>query len=339
MIFGIGGRKLFTHIRPQALRKRLRDALPKSVRLKSRSIRQHLIEVSRFVSTLGATVITSIVPTRFDKIITEHILEFYCKLKPKRIARGAEKKISLLSSGIAEQYKSQAHQISIDYYRMRIEIRWQQPRAIGLRPSVPETELTGFEHVEKALDKGCGAILWRMSFTSAAPVNAALAASGQPLVHLSSTYHLASTQSWFSANVVGRLLCVDELRFLKKRVISEQGKTTGYLDQLRDTLNNNELVSIVGDVSRGRIQTSVVSGGSTIRVPSGATSLARSTGAALLPCAAVRVGAFKYQVIIFPDVAPDVSLDKRAFRKLAIERYASDREVVLNDHIASYAYF
>ncbi len=299
-----------------------------------RMLRKELRDSRGLLATLCVAIISSVLPRRSDRVVTRALHRLLVPLSAARLDWIARRIESLaIDKGASHAEDSRA--LAIEHFRMRLELRWIQARSLGLLAVTPETDVVGIEHLSAALKKGHGAILWRMSFTSATPLNAALFTRGYGVSHLSVSNHLRHGRGWISRRLVGPLLTRDEARFLQRRIVMEPDRASRCLIQMRQILTGNGIVSIVGDIDRGRVTTKIPVGKLWFNVPSGAPSLAHASGAALLPCAAVRVGPMSYRLMIFANVAPSRSLDRREYRRQAIERYAGYRTRLMARYLSS----
>ena len=295
-----------------------------------------LVDALEVALTLGIAALSSVLPRGADAPIVDAAYRLYVRARPRRIAKAERNLARLYPPDATDAPPGDLREIALAHARVRTELRWSQACAVGLRPRVPATEIVGAEHLDAALGDGRGAILWRMSFTNATPLNAALSGRGHRIAHLSMHGHGATGRSRFSRCVCSPLHTIDEARFLGRRVEMRGDRITGYFDALKGTLADNGVVSVVGDIKRGRVREAAPIGEMFMHVPSGAPSLAFSTGAALLPCTAVRVAPFSYRIVIFEDVAAPVrELSKRAFREAVIERYVKIRKGLMREYPAS----
>lgn len=269
----------------------------------------------------NAALLSSALPSSVDQATTSFIYRFRCLLQRRRIARTANTLTRILPALTPLEISIEAKQRML----IHTEYLWSLGRSIGLQPSTPCIEIEGWEHVKTALQQNKGVIAWRMSMASPTPVNIAFYNHGQPLTHLSTPNHLCHSAGWLAKYILSPLFTIDETRYLKERVIMTPGRATGYLPRLRAVLDSKGCVSIVGDANRGRVKERVTMGNAKYSVPTGAPSLAHASGAALLPCAAIRTAPFCYKVIIFPDVAPKAKVSRVTFRQDAIKQYSRHR--------------
>lgn len=321
------------------MKRRLRGALSEPTIERVRRARRLARDARRVTAMLGATGLTSILPSSLDRPITAVIHAGYVRLRPGRIERYAGRVREVFDTADSPVGVDEARTIAIAYMRMRVEIRWLRARGAGGRPDRVPTAVEGFEHVEEALAQGRGVILWRMSTTSAAVLNAALAERGRPIVHLSAAEHMLARPPLLSRSWWGALNTRDEARWLAERVVIPADGSLGYLARLREALDRGGVVSIVGDLTTGRATVEHRIGTTTFALPTGAPSLSHVTGAALLPCAVLRTGPLSYTVTIRRDVADRDAVDRRAFRRAAVAQFGSWVEDVGRAHPDSWIFW
>ena len=286
-----------------------------------------------FTATAGAAAITSITPTSLDARFSAGLHAIFVRLRPNRVVRIARRIEDLLGDGPEADVSPESMQQAISYFQNRIEIRWGEARGAGLRPWAPEVSIEGLEHLARSLERGKGAILWRMSFTSATIVNSALSQRGFDLIHLSSTRHRRSNDSWWMRKVAAPFYTRSEARWLHRRVL--RGEGLGYLLELRDELLRNGVVTIVGDLTSARHTETHKIGNTARPIPTGAPSLAHSTGASLHTCVAIRTAPFSYCLTIGPDLEVSGIESKPEARRWATAEFAAEVDRQLRSNTAS----
>lgn len=159
--------------------------------------------------------------------------------------------------------------------------------------------LVGMRHLEAALQKSAGAILWVAPFHSSnIVVKLALDLAGHPLIHLSRPSH-PFTRTWFGVHFLNRVQQKVEDLYLRERVLLSEASATGGLRALRRALSDNEVVSItLGDAATEVIEAPFL--GARLRVATGPARLAATTGAPLLLVVTTRNDDGSYTVRIEP---------------------------------------
>jgi len=153
----------------------------------------------------------------------------------------------------------------------------------------PEMRLEGEKHLEAALARGRGAILWVAHFCFNTQVTKmALKAGGYHVSHLSRPEH-GFSKSQFGIRYLNPLRCNAELRYLDKRIIIDRARPGSSLREAKIVLEDNGVVSITAGAWEGhRVARGPLLGGR-FSLATGAPELAQRTGAALLPVITTRI--------------------------------------------------
>ncbi len=183
---------------------------------------------------------------------------------------------------------------------------------------LPETYIVGRDHIDGALARGNGAILWISNFTFNDLVSKiALAEAGFGVTHLSRPTHGYSITR-FGIHFLNPFQWNIEDRFIEERIkILDRGAVRALM-ALRERLQKNGVVSItVGDKAQRIVQAPFMNG--TINLSTGPAELARMTGAALLPVFAVRDGEGAYAVHVGCPLAAAGPDAKESFQTVAAD--------------------
>ena len=279
----------------------------------------------RFAATVLATAFTSIAPPSVDRFVCRAVHAVFVRTRQGRVeevARNIETATRVVHGNISEESRREAR----NYWLMRIEIRYGEARGAGPRPWSPDVRVEGVEHISEGLARGSGVILWRLSFTSPVVVNTGLRQAGFSFVHLTSTEHRGANRSRFSRRISAPFSNRAEARLVAKSVVRPSTGNLAYLKQLRAELENNAVVTIVGDITKA-LHTEVHRVANLRReIPTGAPSLAYASGATLHTCVAVREGPFRYRLSIGPDISEAREGPKPVARRAATTRFAEDFE-------------
>jgi lauroyl/myristoyl acyltransferase len=148
----------------------------------------------------------------------------------------------------------------------------------GFQPGV---RISGREHIDAALARGRGAILWGAPFQCANLIEPiAFQRAGIELHHLSNWNHGLGLRTRVGARL-NRIVVAAEERFLAERIVIERGSVAALLI-LRARLAENRVVGMRAvDYARRVLDLPFLAG--RIRLATGAVELALGTGAALLP--------------------------------------------------------
>ena len=239
---------------------------------------------------------------------------------------------AVLGDGDREHPSERSIQAARDYWLTRIEVRYGEARGSGLRGWKPRVSIDGMGHINDALARGQGVILWRVSFTSATVVNWAMFAEGHRMVHLSSEGHRQANTSWWTRRVAAPFYTRSEAMWLDRRVIRPANDNLSYLRELKEALAANEIVTIVGDLTGALHTEQHKIGNADRKIPTGAPSLAYATGASLHTCVPLREGPFRYRLVIGPDLGVASMGTKREARRRATAAFAAVVEQNLRDH-------
>ena len=176
-------------------------------------------------------------------------------------------------SGMAAGFEFEAHRYQ-DYMQIL--------RANGPMDWRPDLQVKGIDVIEDALSRGHGAILWVSHFVFGTLLTAmALERAGLRPRHATLSSHGFSWSS-FGRVVLNPIRCRVEERYLERIVVDNEVAVAG-MRTLMKTLASNGLVTIVAGAWAGRQihELSFLNG--KIKLATGPVSLARSTGAALIP--------------------------------------------------------
>ncbi len=163
----------------------------------------------------------------------------------------------------------------------------------------PAVRFTGRGHLEAALGRGSGAILWLSDFIySPIILPRTLAGEGFPLTLISRPEHGFSVLP-FGVRFLNPFWQKVENRSLVERVVIENNDARPSLQRLRERLAQNGVVAIaVTEAGRRTLDPQFLCG--RLRMASGPLHLARTTGAPILPATAVRRRDGSYEVVIEP---------------------------------------
>lgn len=181
--------------------------------------------------------------------------------------------------------------------RATFDAFWSDTFALARRPGAAarlrRIQVDGLQHLEAALARGRGAILWESSgFGSRNLAKQVLAARGYPLVQVHAEAHLAGFGDYRQATwLCGRVAkpYFDRLTrgFADEIVELSPDGSLAFTRALARRLGDNRLVCIAGDGSLGHGWAPVPFLGGSRRFATGTAHLAALTGAPLLPLVGV----------------------------------------------------
>jgi len=190
---------------------------------------------------------------------------------------------------------------------------------------IPTIEIAGTGHLDAALKRKRGAVLWMSWFNSySLAAKMAFHRAGYSVTHLSHPRHgYANTR--FAIRFLNPVRTIAEDRYLGKRVVMAQSDPTGAMLTLDRELRRNGIVSItVGRASRNPVMAPFLAG--RIELAPGAPSLALVAGATLLPVFPVQVGPDRFSVTIEPPIVLGGPGSRRALIEAAACEYAARLE-------------
>ena len=146
----------------------------------------------------------------------------------------------------------------------------------------PEIQMDGLEHLEAALARKTGVILWISDFVySSLITKMAFCRAGYDVSHLTRAEHGFSGTP-YGVRILNPLWTKIEDRFIAERITIDQENTGKVLELLRQRLTANRIVSItVGRWARRTLDLPFFKG--TIRLATGPAHLSKTCNAALLP--------------------------------------------------------
>ena len=207
--------------------------------------------------------------------------------------------------------------LQVDIMTAAIEERCQLLRARRPGGWRPRLRLVGEQHLERALAKGHGAVLWVCPFAySDLVTKMALHRAGFAVTHLSAV----SPDRWLHTAV--------ETRYLKERIVAPADGSLSYLPVLEARLEANGLVAI--RAGEGPVEVDFLGG--SIGMASGPASLAVATEAALLPVLVVPGEAGGFDVVIEPPLVAAPGLTRPATPRHLAARYAARLESCVLAH-------
>ncbi len=202
-----------------------------------------------------------------------------------------------------------------------VEETLQLLRAYRSPASRPTPRLRGGEHVEAALKRERGAILWVGHFTYYSLVpKIAFHEAGYRVSHLSHPRH-GFSGTRFGMRWLNPIRNIIEDRYLRERVFLSLDGSTAALRTLRRRLQANGLVSTtVREMARRPVEVPFLA--ANIRLATGAADLAYATGAALLPVFPLREASGEFAVYVEPPLACEKANSRREFSHCILRRYA-----------------
>lgn len=205
----------------------------------------------------------------------------------------------------------------------RYELAMQCVR--GLRPGGwdPQIAFEGRHILDAALAKRRGAILWVSHFVFAPNVvKMALHREGYELLHVSRPEHgFSSTR--FGIAALNGIRTRFEDRHMAGRIVIDRTRPAHAVFAARAALAENKVVSFTGGAWEGLRFAEAPFLGARVRLAAGPITLAKLTGAALLPALGVRNDDGGFLVRIADPIDVTAALDADAALRSAAARYLS----------------
>lgn len=197
----------------------------------------------------------------------------------------------------------------------------------------PILRLRGTEHIEAALNKGRGVILWVSEFASSSLVTKmALHHAGFRVSHLSRPSHgFGGGDTRFGMRFLNSIWTRIEEKYLKERVVIDPSGTLGAMKKLRERLHENGIVSItVGVKGRRTVKLTFFRG--CLCLATGPLNLALTTKAPLLPVFTIRRTYREFDVTIGPPLDMGVKVEKQESIAAAAQQYTA----ILESYVREY---
>ena len=151
----------------------------------------------------------------------------------------------------------------------------------------PEIQIEGRTHLDAAVAKGKGTILWYMPFCFSMVTKIGLKSAGYPFTQMSHRTH-GFSYGPFAIRFLNPRLIRAEDQYLRKRITIHSDPGAALL-RVRRELANNGVVSIHVGAWSGRTVVRAPLLGGWLPLAVGAPGLAHRTGAALLPVSTMRM--------------------------------------------------
>ncbi len=274
---------------------------------------------------VGGVVVWT-VPERFWLPISRLVARVATAMKPARTRRVANRVKAVAGGRLARHPKEVVREGAALGY-----IHGLQRLKVGhYRGFHPRTHVIGRQHIDTALERGRGTILWAGGFASANLIEPmALRQVEVPLHHLSNWHHGISN-SRFASRWLNPPIVAAESRYLAERIIRTPGSFSA-LATLRTRLEENRVVGIRASDAAPRVLDLPFLDGR-IQLATGPLELATITGAEVLPMFAVRNDAGEYEVHVDAPIAIRTGGD----RKKAVADAAAEFVARLEPFVVSY---
>lgn len=203
------------------------------------------------------------------------------------------------------------------------------------------TELTGRNHLDASLAQRSGVVLWGTSLCGLLVAKIGCYREGYPLIHLSGWSHkLPMPPTLLARRVIAPLRIYRESRYLEERVVMAESGSLEYMRVLRQHLSENKCIWIYGEnPDPGRKPVSASLFGREYLIPTGAPSLAYSTGAALIPTHVTRLDSGHYRIMFDEPIESHPDASKNEWVTFAVHQFASRLEREIRTHPADWGWW
>jgi lauroyl/myristoyl acyltransferase len=192
----------------------------------------------------------------------------------------------------------QVEEIVCDYNALQIERKLLTLRLYRPGRWRPAIKLLGQEHIDLALSRNRGVIIWDSDFAFASLITKmAMSQAGFSISHLSRPAHGFDSSSKYGMAVLNPLIWSIEKRFLGERIVLSGTGTAMATRTLMRRLKDNGIVSITAN-SNSTNCVCLPFLDSTADIAVGAPWMALKTGAALLPVYTYREPGGEYVVMV-----------------------------------------
>lgn len=203
------------------------------------------------------------------------------------------------------------------------------------QPIHAEVELRGFEHLRKAVEKGKGIILWESSFFGKRILaKRILHENGVSVCQVHSQGHLEgfdNSKSWIATNIIRPFFDGCESPFVKE-ILHLSPSDLAFSRTLWTRLKRNDIVCIAADGNDGHKFIPVHFLGSTKFFSTGMVSLAKLSGATILPLFCVRKNGWRASLVIEDPIQIETNEDRDHCSEKSVRQYAG----LLESYIRKY---
>ena len=199
------------------------------------------------------------------------------------------------------------------------------------RPWAPQIEIDGKQHLDNALARGQGAVLWVAHFCfSSLFTKMGLARAGYRVAHISRPEHGVS-KSRLGIALLNPVRSAAEDRFVEERIIHDRSVPGATKTRALEVLRGNGIVSVtVGAWEGRRIAIGGLLGGE-FQLAVGAPGLAFASGAGLLPVFTVRAPDGCYRIALGHPIGESARKSLESFLLTASEQLLLQHETFVRN--------
>lgn len=201
--------------------------------------------------------------------------------------------------------------------------------ALIRRSWAPLIEIEGKQHLDNALARGRGAVLWVAHFCfSSLFTKMGLASAGYRVSQISRPEHGVS-KSRLGIALLNPVRCAAEDRFLVERILHDRSVPGATKTRALEVLRGNGIVSVTVGAWEGRRMAIGQLLGGEFQIAVGAPSLAFSSGASLLPVFTVRASDGCYRIAVGQPIGESTRTSLESFLLTASEQLLLQHETFL----------
>lgn len=197
-------------------------------------------------------------------------------------------------------------------------------------------ELQGLEHVQEALEKGRGVILWESSFFGRrVAAKRILDENGLSVSQIHNEYHIGgfrNSHSWISKHLIQPFFESCEKPFVREIIYLTRSDSLAFTRVLAERLKHNGIICVSADGRGGHKIIPIDFLGRTDSFSTGMVSLAKLSGATILSLFCIQQNGGQACVIIEPPIRVDTEGDRERCLEKAVVQYAS----LLESYIKKY---
>jgi len=203
-------------------------------------------------------------------------------------------------------------------------------------------ELRGFEHLQKAIEKGKGIILWESSFFGKRILaKRILHETGVSVCQVHGQDHLEGfhiSKSWIATNIIRPFFDGCESPFVKE-ILQLSAADLAFSRTLWARLKRNDIVCISADGALGHKFMPVQLLGCTAFFSTGMVSLAKLSGATILPLFCIRENGWRASVVIEAPIQIEANGDRDYCLEKSVRQYAGLLESYIKRYPAQYRHW
>jgi lauroyl/myristoyl acyltransferase len=200
-------------------------------------------------------------------------------------------------------------------------------------------DIRGVEHLQRALEKGKGVILWESSsFGKRVLSKRILHENGFSIQQVFAETHFEGflrggrSATWVQRHIIKRVLEKSEKRFVSEIIYLPSSDSLVFTRILLDRLKQNAILCVPGDGNEGQKRIPMKCLNHIQLFATGMVSLARISGASILPMFCTGEENGRISLII----EPPIYINKRADRERGLENSVSQYVSLLESYIRKY---